>query len=334
MNIYKYIKNFTNIETFNDSTIVSDYIGYPKLDDFTHQSLAKSFYDENLNCYSLIVVSENLNDELRDNPKYIKITNNISVSKAVEMARTNLINKWYNSDKAKQLLEKYNVELNADNFSNEEVNKKHFRKLEDGIFDMQLQMEIFKFLYNLRENCKWEYTDEEEDQIRELNQEEFDQKFQSSLEEFLMPRTYQTYERVYDLPFPLSYWDRRNIFQQWFFVEKDDKICFVIGGSGGSMQRHLLGLYSHAFAELEFTYNKKCPTGVYIYSDRNEMKLFKEFSSHRAFAIDLVGNYKPNDKNTIDTLFKNKLLSYEINWDSGKISLSSLDSNRFSNLGI
>lgn len=320
MNIYKYIENLTkNPDKIRNKTLNSNYIGYPKLDQLTHENLAKSLHDEEACCYSIIVVSDSLDNNFCEDSNYMKRTNNIIISKALEDIRKKITNKWYDKEKINHLLNKYKIPLNADNYTDEKVHRKYLSNLEDGVLEMQQQIELFNYLTDLKEACRWKY-DEEGWEIGELSKEEAEELFKQSLEEVLMPRVYSTYERIYDLPYPLNSWDQRNIFQHWFFIEKENDIQFVRGGSGGSMQRHLLGLYSHAFAYLENKYNQKCPTGIWKYNSKNKMELYEEFSTHKTFLIDLVGNYKPSE-NTIDALFNGKLLNYELNWDNGIVEI-------------
>ena len=329
MDIYKYIKNLTqNSDKVMNKELIHSYINYPKLDQVTHESFAKSLYKEGICCYSILMISELLDGDLNEDSKFMKRTNDIIVPRAIEASRQKLTNKWYSKEKINNLLNKYDLPLKADNFSEDEkTHREHVLKLEDGIFEMQQQIEMFNYLNEIKEDCKLEY-DEDGNFVRELSDKEAEQVFLKVLEEELMPRVWLKYERVYNLPHPLNIWDRRNMFQQWFFIERENSIQFTRGGSGGSLQRHLLGLYSHTFAYLEKEYNQKCPTGVWKYNSKNETELFKEYSSHRSFLIDLIGNYKLSNKDTINELFKDKILNYEINWENGNVEIKDFDERK------
>ena len=313
--------------------IDSHYIGYPQLDSYTHQEFAKVLNNENAKCYSIIIVSQMLDDKFGNDPKYMKVKNNIAVSEAVEEARRSLVNKYHTKEQIDELFKSYELELKADNYSEDEkVHREHVCKLEDGIFEMQQQKAMFEYLCQLKESCKYEYTDEGED--IELSKIEAETRFEIELEKVLMPRIYKTYERVYDLPYPLAHWDSRNVFQHYFFIENENSIRYIIGGSGGSLQRHQLGLYAHTFAELENTYNKLCPTNVYFYTKENKVENFAKFKSFRAFTTDLVGNYKPSSRDTLQSLFKNKLLNFSVNWENGAVTINTINEGRFAEVDI
>jgi hypothetical protein len=83
-----------------------------------------------------------------------------------------------------------------------------------------------------------------------------------------------------NLPVCLAHWDSRNTFQQYFFVETDDAVFHVRGGTGSSGARWDLGIMIHAFAELH-KQGVKITTHTAHYNELNELHLLETFDDFR-----------------------------------------------------
>ena len=104
-------------------------------------------------------------------------------------------------------------------------------------------------------------------------------------------RTEYEYHRRYDMPPPFNHWDRRNLWQQYYFAKNQKGIFFYgQGGSGSSGQRYNHGFYGHLFALLNN--EKPVPTYFFTYNHRNQFNFNREEISLWLRFFDLVGNFK------------------------------------------
>ena len=149
---------------------------------------------------------------------------------------------------------------------------------------------------------------EELEEYEKISEEEFAKRWEVKKREIFKPRIITKHERVYDMPFPLNFWDSRNIFQQYFFIETEEKTDWSKGGSGGSWQREQQGLWCHTFATLVKEYNLVCPTDCYVYNSENKLEKVKSFDNFKAVNRELSGNYQ-SDFVTVKELFENMLIN-------------------------
>jgi hypothetical protein len=82
------------------------------------------------------------------------------------------------------------------------------------------------------------------DQYKEVHPRAWKTKF--TMEKISRPRNKRRRERIYAIPEPLSYWDSRNSYQQYFFVP-EYKVLWQ-GGGGSSGQREVQSKFGFAFA--------------------------------------------------------------------------------------
>ena len=93
------------------------------------------------------------------------------------------------------------------------------------------------------------------------------------------------------MPPPFNHWDRRNLWQQYYFAKNQEGIFFYEqGGSGSSGQRYNHGFYGHLFALLNN--EKLVPTYFFTYNHRNKFVFNREEISLWLRFFDLVGNFK------------------------------------------
>jgi hypothetical protein len=274
-----------------------------------HEAIAKDIADAGYTVASVVVVCQDLRQELRDNPKYMHITNDIGISQVQFEARKRLMNKPMGQEEVQGLIAKFELPTWKKNYGEDrdEADGQFKTQLLDAIFEAQEQIGIFEIMEELKRECRWDY-DEETDEERERSEEEAQREWEQIRLEQVMPQVLTEFERVYRLPEPFCFWDPRNRFQQWYFVQKPDVVEYYQGGSGSSQQRETQGRYAHTFATLSRRFGKKIPTTVLRYTGENKLQLVKEYSTFRAIGEELTGNYKADARDK-EKLFEGMLLT-------------------------
>jgi hypothetical protein len=239
------------------------------------------------------------------------VTNEITLSEVRREAQRRLTNRYFSDEQCDALLKQFDLPQWKKNYGDdlEESNRRFKIEINDAILSAQEQMVVFDTLEELREQCRWDY-DEEKDEERKRSDEEFQREWDRSKLEKVMPGIIPVYERVYAMPEPFRHWDSRNRFQQWYFIQRDNKIEYHQGGSGSSQQREKQGRYGHVFAVLSSHHNMRIPTYVLIYDETNRLLLMQEYESFKAVDQELVGNYRADWKE-INSLFDGMLLTVD-----------------------
>jgi len=203
----------------------------------------------------------------------------------------------------------------------------HKNELIDEFFLAQIHSLSFKILERHKESCKFK-TDENDEYVEaegeliELSEEEFQEKWMKELLRLCLPKSIVECERNYSyMPVPFCRWDGRNPWQQFFFVETENEILQIHGGSGSSAQREHNGLFAHMFATLTKNYNHVIPTHIYFYTNRNEFEHIKRYDSFKTMSYELSGNYQMTNFSIINDLFKGLLIEYKIDYETNEITI-------------
>ena len=126
--------------------------------------------------------------------------------------------------------------------------------------------------------------------------EEYQEMYEDEWEEYwgkedpFKERIEYEYHRRYDMPPPFNHWDRRNLWQQYYFAKNQDGIFFYEqGGCGSSGQRYYHGFYGHLYALLNS--ENPIPTYFFTYDSRNRFLFEREEKNLWLNFFDLVGNF-------------------------------------------
>ena len=269
---------------------------------------------------SILILNAPLKDGLLDDPRYVRKTNHILVSEVEEEARKRIINRYFSEKEAVRLLRKKGIPLWEKSAVRDDGSFK--RKLIDLVWEAQKNSHIPEIVEELREETRFEY-DETSDEERELSPAAFRKAWEKRRLEIFLPRAETELRRVYSMPEPFCFWDPRNPFQQWFFVDDGETISYAQGGPGGSGQREAMGRYAHLFVTLAKRHRREAPTDVLQYTETNELRLLQRFDRFMVLNQDLTGNYQAEPAG-VARLFKGRLLE----WDSRKNTAVELGSGR------
>jgi hypothetical protein len=124
----------------------------------------------------------------------------------------------------------------------------------------------------------------------------------------MLPQVFTDREQIFPLPEPFNHWSDKNSWQQWYLVDKGDRVDYAIGGSGSSFFREQHGLYGHAFSHLSQR-GYEIPTYIFTVTQFNELKFVRAYDCFKVVRYDLHGNYRVDWEKT-KTLFRNRLLSF------------------------
>jgi hypothetical protein len=302
------------MKNFNYSKYVFDNKSLQSLSDHVdHTKLAVKYSDSKYKIWSVIVTMARLKDELWNNLEYNIVTNNIAISQIEEEARDYMGNRYMSIQEVHDHLIKCEVAMTAGNNTTDEQNRKHVCDLEDKVFDAQLKSVYPEIIENYRRGFSYDYNEETDEEIPK-DPAIVEEEWPKELLRLLTPRTYVSCKRNYDnMPAPLSYWDSRHSWQQYYFILDTDTniLYYAIGGYASSGSREAHGRYGHTFAVLN-TNAKDTPTLIYHYDDENKFNFVREYANFKVVQGHLTGNYQPEEKrDNLMFYFQGRLLQYE-----------------------
>jgi hypothetical protein len=237
--------------------------------------------------YSIIIFDEHLHEDLSRNPKYAKIENHLLDCELLNQAKGG---SPFNRDvpmidEVRELLKRHEVDCSAGNHHDEDEHYKFKDGLEMQYYDNRYLLKIPEIIESEKEMCKYDY-DENDEEIEITDPAELQARIDKRMEEIIIPRTRLTWERVYDMPKPLSHWDYRSHFHQHFFIDDGENILHASGNYGSSGARWDLGIMIHAFAMLS-----DVRTYIMVYNEFNELVLKEEHSQFRCVSPSYGCNY-------------------------------------------
>jgi len=292
--------------------------------DGKHEDLALAIAEAGYETYSVIVLCGHLRSELYQDPMFCTRTSHHNLSRLEEDARREEGNHYYTDEEVQNIIDGNELSLikNWGDHDDSKENLEFRMKIKDYIYANKIYRHFPVLLERFKEECSYKVdelgycVEDEEGEPIPLSDDDAEKQYQQLLPGYISPRTGMEAERNYAMPAPFSHWDRRNHFQQFFFVEappeegkKHRRIQVSIGGSGSSGSRQTQGLWAHAFAHQAKYYDVEAPTWFLVYNRDNELMHVKESSRFHAFNRELGGNYqrglRGDDK---DELFKGRLV--------------------------
>jgi len=232
-----------------------------------HKEIVRRIRESNSHPFTIIIISELLDDKYWNNKKYVKITREKIISELDEAVFRHL--EFEINRRMSEYLE-------------------HHKDPED-IYLKKLIKEYYPYA---KKHLKYDY--------QEIYPRSWKRKL--TMKRLTKPRIKTRRERRYDLPAPLDFWDSRNSYQQYFIISEDKTICK--GGSGSSGQREVQSAYGYAFALVNKEY--KIPSYLFIYDRNNELRFIDSIDRLCLVPHDVGSNYSL-DRQTADTLMEDVL---------------------------
>jgi hypothetical protein len=260
--------------------IIKELVNKAKSDELRHFDLSSFMSDKSLEdvfkkidkfmrFFSVYVFMESIDDDLWEDSRYVEKEKVRLCSRVDEKVRRY----WW--DRNAEHLKRIDERLEVLKKDPEYQGMKEY-VLRDKIIE-ELDSEIYP---QMIEQVKKEYQEIYEDEWEEYWKKE--DPFKERIE--------YEYRRRYDMPLPFSHWDRRNLWQQYYFAKNQEGIFFYEqGGSGSSGQRYDHGFYGHLFALLNS--EKPIATYFFTYDSRNRFVFNRVEKSLHLHFFDLVGNF-------------------------------------------
>jgi hypothetical protein len=238
------------------------------------------------------VVVEPLKQNLWDDERYAAWTAHVGASEALVEVRMKQRHGSFGPSEVESRIQ----EIGFPTTSGSDNNDPDYRtSIFDAVVAEYELVALVEFLEQQRDESRFEYDEEDEwADPRELEPSEAQAKWEDRKRQLLAPRPIVEHFRRYQMPSPLHNWDRRNTFQQWYFVAADGVIQYWQGGSGSSGQREDHGRWAHTFGALTVHHDVAIPTLVLHYDSRNVLRLVTQSPSLLVDGVDLVGNYGVN----------------------------------------
>lgn len=280
-----------------------------------HEKLADEIGDHTVQ--SVLVLSDRLNEELWDNPKYMRKDLQILVSEFEEHIRKEIMNDYYTDEQILEFCKKYDLETESTSYTKAE-NRAHWSRLFDAFVELRHRLMFPSTLLQFERVFRVFDPETCDERPKPLTRTQLAEVWPAYLEKILMPRTSVTYKRLYNLPPPFNWWDDRNLWQHYFFVSESPgaPISYRHGGSASSGVRENHGLMSHTFATLSDR-RGGVKTLVVGYSNNSVLAPIAEYDTFKTLPYELSGNYS-SDRDTLDSLFKGKLITSTFNFDTGQ----------------
>lgn len=264
-----------------------------------HENLATVYQKDE--CFSVILCLERLATEHLNDPQYCITHNEIAGTEMEEKASRLLpINFDY-----ERLIKKLKLPQKAGNAATSDEDNKYNGELLDAVVHALLLRKMIRAY--LQEMIDASY----DENGKKLKGKNLIQSKRARRKELFKTRVWTRGTRVFPLPDPLSYWDDRHSYQQWFFARHLKTLFYAIGGYGGSSWRENHGRFAHVFATLE-SRGIRVPTAAAMLDKHNRLKPLQSWGSFRVIRSDLTGNYGADWSKT-KALFSGRLLSF--NWE-------------------
>ena len=274
----------------------------------THADMAKQFAKMPWNYTTVIVQTEPLAQKLWDDPRHAHISYSTLCSEVEEMARERARDLFFNDSQIENIFKKNRFPKNRYNWEEEgEVDDEEPIEIElkDAIYDAQVKMLYPAVVEEFKEECRCEYDEKSEEEVK-LAPRAFAKKWKKRQLEIFLPRIHEQSQRAFpNTPEPFGH---STSFAQYFFIEKEDKVEWILGSSIGSQTRYAHGLMGHIFATLTKENNKIIPTYFFKHTKHNDFKYIQEWETFKVDRSDLTGNY-PARWETSESLFEGLLFS-------------------------
>ena len=267
-----------------------------KHDDIAHEC-------EETACSLVICVTHPLTKALESDPRHVHIENLVLCGEVEATARERLM---HHDFRLKELATQFSQD--RFNWKDDDTPISLQSELHDAIVQAQICQMYPQIVDEFREECKYEYDEDRDEEVR-ISDEAFAQKWEQRSLEIFLPRMSERRERMFpNAPKPFC-WSSAAL-EQWFFVDRGDAIEYDRGNARGSGGRFTNGLMGHAFAVLA-SRGSEIPTYYVEHTPTNDLHLVKKWDTLRLVDnIELTENYKP-PASTDPALFDGLLLRFD-----------------------
>jgi hypothetical protein len=278
--------------------------------EIVHEDMAKQFAKMPWNYMTVIVETEPLAEKLWDDPRHAHISYTTLCSEVEEMARERARDHFFTDSQIESIFKKNRFPKNRYNWEAEEGEVDDEEPIEielkDAIYDAQVKMLYPEVVEEFKEECRYEYDDKSDEEVK-LAPRAFAKKWKKRQLEIFFPRVHEESQRAFpNTPEPFGH---STSFAQYFFIEKEDKVEWILGSSIGSQTRYAHGLMGHIFATLTKKYKKTIPTYFFKHTKNNDFKFIKEWKTYKVDRSELTGNY-PARWEKSESLFKGLLFDH------------------------
>jgi hypothetical protein len=270
----------------------------------THQDISKSIMDRGFDCASVLIQREPLDEKISQDPKHCKVTRTIHNSEFEDIVRKEAERHYPELDVIFGIMKsKFPDRVTNQENGNAVCHKQYRNELEKKIWKAYDLMHFAKIFWDMRMAVESDIREE----TPEMPLSERQKRVWDDLFDMMLPQVYTDREQIFPLPEPFNYWSDKNSWQQWYLVDKGDRIDYAVGGSGTSYFREQHGKYGHTFSSLSQR-GYEIPTYIFTVTQFNELKFVKAYDCFKVARYELYGNYRV-DWDKTKTLFKNRLLS-------------------------
>ena len=269
-----------------------------------HAEISKAIMERGYDCASIIMVQEHLSDRVVNDPKHCKITRTIEYSEFEEIVHREAERHYPALEVVLEIMKtRFPDRVTNQENGNATCHKVYRNDLEKQIWRAYDLMHFAKIYWDMRVAIE---TDIKEEGVS-LSPVERQKRVWDEMFSLMLPQVHTHRERIIPLCEPFSFWDERNRWQQWFLVDKGDRVDYAIGGSCSSGFREKHGLYAHAFSMLSQK-GYEIPTHIFELTSDNELKWLRTYDCFKVVDRELTGNYRV-DWDKTKSLFKNRLVS-------------------------
>lgn len=270
----------------------------------THQEIVKSIIDRGYDCASVLISRDRLDDKVAHESKHCKVTRTIHQSYFEDVVRQEAERHYPCLDKVLALMkEKFPEKGTNQEPINSDANKLFKNRLERRVWKAFDFMYFAKIFWDMRLAVESDLKEENP----EITRDDLTRKIWEEMFEMMLPQVLTKYDQIFPLQEPFSFWDDRNDWQQWFLVDKGDRIDYACGGSSSSFLREQHGKYGHTFSALSQK-GYEIPTHIFHVDRYNQVKFVRSYDCFKVVRNELVGNYRV-DWDKTKRLFSNRLLS-------------------------
>lgn len=270
----------------------------------THQEISKSIMDRGFDCASVVILRDRLNEKVCLEPKHCKVTRTIEVSEFESLVRREAERHYPSLDHVFGIMKaKFPDRVTNQENGNAVCHKQYRNDLEKKIWKAYDLMHFAKIFWDMRFAVEQDVREE----FPDLSLTDIQKKIWDDMFDMMLPQVLTKHEQIVPICEPFSLWDDRNRWQQWYLVDKGDRIDYACGGQASSWIREQHGKYAHAFSYLS-NRGYEIPTYVFTITEFNELKFLRAYDCFKAVNHELTGNYRVEWSKT-KSLFKNRLLS-------------------------
>jgi hypothetical protein len=241
--------------------------------------------------FSVILIQEPIDEDLFENPKYVRKIPITHTSRIEQEARS-LMDSDYHGDY---------------DWVNKEI-EKHYSEIEDKDkykeFDYYIKCLMDSYYPQALEDCLWEWAmflwdGDPDGEFEEEHYQEVIDKHKEEYEKYkkdvFLPQYRYEYEPIYEnyIPAPLCDFAGRSIQSQLYITKEDEKVSVAVGCSSGSGTRETHGFYGHLFAEIQKNI-KPVETFITMVDSKCNFEIKTKSKNLILLRHDLTGNYKIN----------------------------------------